>query len=43
MIEKLGLQLFTIRDTMNNAENIRESFRKIRALGYTVGQTAERK
>ena len=40
MIEKLGLQLFTIRDTMNNAENIRESFRKIRALGYTVGQTA---
>ena len=40
MIEKLGLQLYTIRDTMNNAENIRESFRKIRALGYTVGQTA---
>ncbi|MBQ9717721.1 MAG: sugar phosphate isomerase/epimerase [Clostridia bacterium] len=40
MIEKLGLQLFTIRDTMNNAENIRESFRKMKALGYTVGQTA---
>jgi len=40
MIEKLGLQLFTIRDTMNNAENIRESFRKMRAMGYTVGQTA---
>lgn len=39
-IEKLGLQLFTIRDTMNNAENIRESFRKMKALGYDIGQTA---
>ncbi len=40
MIEKLGLQLFTIRDTMNNAENIRESFKKMKALGYSVAQTA---
>ena len=40
MIRKLGLQLYTIRDTMNNAENIRESFRKIKALGYDIGQTA---
>ena len=39
-IEKLGLQLYTIRDTMNTAEDIRESFRKIKALGYDVGQTA---
>jgi len=39
-LEKLGLQLFTIRDTMNNAENIRESFRRIKAMGYDIGQTA---
>lgn len=39
-IQKLGLQLYTIRDTMNDAENIRESFRKIKALGYDIGQTA---
>jgi len=39
-IQKLGLQLYTIRDTMNNAENIRESFRRIKALGYDIGQTA---
>ena len=39
-IKKLGLQLYTIRDTMNNAENIRESFRRIKALGYDIGQTA---
>ncbi len=40
MIDRLGLQLFTIRDTMNTAENIRESFRRIRAMGYEHGQTA---
>jgi len=40
MIEKLGLQLFTIRNTMNTAENIRESFRKMKALGYDVAHTA---
>jgi len=39
-LEKLGLQLFTIRNTMNNAENIRESFRKMKELGYDIGQTA---
>lgn len=39
-IAKLGLQLFTIRDTMNNAENIRMSFRKMKELGYDIGQTA---
>lgn len=40
MIDKLGLQLFTIRPTMDTAENIRASFRKMREYGYTVGQTA---
>ena len=39
-IAKLGLQLYTIRNTMNDAENIRESFRKMKALGYDIGQTA---
>ena len=40
MIEKLGLQLYTIRNTMDTAENIRASFKKLRELGYEVGQTA---
>ena len=40
MIDRLGLQLFSIRNTMNNAENIRESFRRIREMGYEHGQTA---
>ncbi len=39
-IEKIGLQLWTVRDQMNNAENIRESFRKIKSLGYDIIQTA---
>ena len=40
MIKKLGLQLYTIRSTMDTAENIRASFKKLRELGYEVGQTA---
>ncbi|MGN1347081.1 MAG: sugar phosphate isomerase/epimerase family protein [Eubacteriales bacterium] len=40
MMDKLGLQLFTIRDAMGSPENLRESFRKMRELGYTVAQTA---
>ena len=39
-IEKLGLQLYTIRNTMGNADDIRESFKRIREMGFTVGQTA---
>ncbi|MBE6542614.1 MAG: sugar phosphate isomerase/epimerase [Ruminococcaceae bacterium] len=39
-IEKLGLQLYTIRDFMKTPEQIRESFKKIKALGYDVAQTA---
>ena len=39
-IEKLGLQLYTIRDYINSAEQIRESFKKIKALGFDVVQTA---
>ena len=40
MLEKIGLQLFSIRDTMNTAENIRESFRRIREMGYSYGQVS---
>jgi len=39
-IEKLGLQLFTIRDTMGTAEDLRTSFRRMKELGYDIGQTA---
>lgn len=39
-IEKLGVQLYTIRDFMNTPEDIRESFRKLKALGYDQAQTA---
>jgi len=40
MINKLGLQLFTIRNTMETEADIRESFRKIKAMGYDMAQTA---
>lgn len=40
MIKKLGVQLYTIRDYMKDAESIRESFKKLVDLGITQGQTA---
>jgi len=40
MIKKLGLQLYTIRDFMNDEEQIDESFAKLAALGYSEAQTA---
>ena len=40
MIEKIGVQLYTIRDYMQTAEDIRASFRKLKAMGITQGQTA---
>lgn len=39
-IEKLGVQLYTIRDFMNTEEEVRESFKKLKALGYDQAQTA---
>jgi len=39
-IEKLGVQLFTIRDFMATPEQFRESIRKLKDLGYDQGQTA---
>jgi len=40
MIQKLGVQLYTIRDTMKTAEEIRSSFFKLKELGYDEAQTA---
>ena len=40
MIHKLGVQLFTIRDHMKDEDSIRESFLKLKELGYEIGQTA---
>lgn len=39
-IQKLGVQLYTIRDFLATPEQVRESFRKLKALGYDQGQTA---
>lgn len=39
-IDKIGVQLYTIRNTMTNAEDIRESFKKIKDMGYDLAQTA---
>jgi len=40
MIEKLGLQLYTIRDFMTTEDGIKRSFEKIKKLGYDLAQTA---
>jgi len=40
MIEKIGVQLYTIRDYMKTAEDIRASFKKLKAMGIDQGQTA---
>ncbi len=38
-IQKLGLQLYTIRDYLGDADALRSSFRRMRELGYEVAQT----
>ena len=40
MIEKLGLQLYTIREFMQTEDDIKRSFEKIKKLGYDLAQTA---
>lgn len=40
MFNKLGLQLYTIRDQMTTAEQIDESYAKLEKLGYTEAHTA---
>ena len=39
IIRELGIQLYTIREFMQNEKDIRESFRKLREYGYTQAQT----
>ena len=39
-LKKLGLQLYSIRPAMENAEDIRMSFRRIKEMGYDIAQTA---
>lgn len=39
-LKKLGLQLYSVRPGMGNAEDIRMSFRKIKKMGYDIAQTA---
>lgn len=40
MIEKLGLQLYSIRGSMDTPEAARETFKRLRDMGYTCAQTA---
>lgn len=39
-MKDFGIQLYTVRNTMDTAENIRMTFRRLREMGYTQGQTA---
>ena len=39
-IQKLGLQLYTVRSAMDTPEHIRSTFGKIKELGYDEAQTA---
>ncbi len=39
-IEKIGVQLFTVRDFMHTEEAVRETFKKLKDLGYDQAQTA---
>ena len=40
MFKKLGLQLYTVRDYMKDADEIRATFKRLRDFGYTEAQTA---
>lgn len=40
MFKKLGIQLYTVRDFMHNADDIRATFKKLKAIGYDQAQTA---
>lgn len=40
MFQKLGLQLYTVRDYMNDEASIDETFARLVKMGYTEGQTA---
>ncbi len=40
MFNKLGLQLYSVRDYMNDNESLDKTFEKLVKMGYTEGQTA---
>lgn len=40
MIEKIGVQLFTVRDYLGDAAQIRDTFKKLKNMGYNCIQTA---
>jgi len=40
MINKIGLQLWTVGEHMGNAEDIRSTFRRLKEMGYDMVQTA---
>ena len=39
-MKEFGLQVYSVRDKMTTADDIRESFRRLREMGYTQIQTA---
>ena len=39
-MKEFGVQLYSVRDTMNDETGIRETFRRLREMGYTQVQTA---
>ncbi len=39
MIERLGIQLYTVKVGMKTATDIRNTFRRLKAMGYDYGQT----
>ena len=43
MIEKLGLQLYSVRTRMTDEKSTRETLGKLLELGYSEGQTADEK
>ncbi len=40
MLDRLGVQLYTIRDQFQNADDMRKAFARLREIGYTCAQTA---
>lgn len=40
MEEKLGVQIFTVRDYLNDEEQIRNTFKRLKKIGYDYIQTA---
>lgn len=40
MIKKLGAQIFTVRDFLNDADEIKTTFKRLKAIGYDSIQTA---